>query len=64
MVAGERAWVVFLVFSAPISYKQIIVDGNGAELPVYEVKDATSLTALLVFNGDLSGRIINIHALF
>jgi hypothetical protein len=61
--SGGGSWTLALTFDRPVSYGQIRVDGNGAVLPQYEVKDFTQRTAFIVFNGDLTGMVITIEAI-
>jgi hypothetical protein len=62
-VEVAKNWTVFLVFDVPIVFKQILVDANGARLPNCEVKDSSNRSAVVVFGGDLTGTVVNIHAL-
>jgi hypothetical protein len=57
----SRQWTIFLVFDKPVALKQILVNGNGANLPVVEVKDRGPRHAVIVIAGDIGGVILDIN---
>ncbi len=50
---------VFIVFDKPVSVKQILVDGNGAVLPLVEVKNSGPRHAVITISGDVGSAIID-----
>ena len=60
---GIRVWTLFLVFDKPIAVKQFRIDGGGATLPIYEVKDSSQRHAVISFNGDLTSLVLHVQAL-
>jgi hypothetical protein len=64
MSEAEHKLFLFLVFDKPIAAKDFRIDGNGAVLPMHEIKDQTSRSALIVFDGPVAGTVLNIEAEF
>jgi hypothetical protein len=54
---------IFLVFETPISIKQFRIDGSGAALPRFEIKDSSNRHAVIVFEGSLEGLILDIQVI-
>jgi hypothetical protein len=52
---------LFLVFDKPVFINQFRVDGGGASLPQFEVKDSGARHAIIVFSGGLAGLVLDIH---
>ena len=52
---------LFLVFDQPIPIKEIRIDGNGADIPRYEVKTQSARHAVIVFSDDLTHLVLNIE---
>jgi hypothetical protein len=59
----ERMWTLFLTYEKPIAVKEVLVDSNGSPLPIYEVKDSNSHSAVVVFSGDLAGIVVDIRVI-
>ncbi len=55
-------WSLYLNFDRPVAIKQILVDGNGFALPIFEIKDQSDRHAILVFDGNLGGAVIDVKA--
>jgi hypothetical protein len=53
-----RNWSVFLIFDQPTNFEQIRIDGSGARLPMYEIKDSSVRGSVIVFNGDLTSVVL------
>lgn len=54
---------VFVMFTNPIPLKQVKINCSGA-LPIFEVKDAGERHAIIIFDGGLSGLVIDIEAIY
>jgi hypothetical protein len=52
---------VFHVFEDPVAIKQIQFDSGGAQLPIHRVQDSGPRHAIVVFEGDLSGIVVDIR---
>jgi len=50
------------VFDRPVAIRQFRIDGGGAVLPRYEVKDSSPRHAIIAFNGDLAGLVLHVQA--
>ncbi len=59
----KRQWSIFLVFDRPVAFKQIIVNGNGVNLPMTEVKERGPRHAVITIGGDIGGAIVDINAI-
>lgn len=59
-----NALYLFVVFDKPIAVKDFRIDGNGAMLPMHEVEDKNSRSALIVFEGPIVGTVVNVEAVF
>lgn len=53
-------WSIFLVFDKPVALKQVLVNGNGANLPTTEVADRDPRHAVIVVSGDIGAAIVDI----
>jgi len=58
----QRMLTIFVIFDAPISLKQIVLDAGGAALPVYEVKDSGPRHAIITLENAISGVVLEIRA--
>jgi hypothetical protein len=56
-----KQWTIFLIFDQPVAIKQILVDGNGAKLPLVEVKDRGPRHAIITINGDVGAAVIDVR---
>ena len=54
-------WLIFLVFDAPIDVKEIIINGNGRDLPMHEIKAFTLRSAVIWFYGDILNTVVSIN---
>lgn len=59
-----NAVYLFVVFDKPIAAKDFRIDGNGAMLPMHQIEDKTSRSALIVFDGPIVGTVVNVQAVF
>ncbi len=58
-----RNVTVFLIFDKPVKLTQFRIDGMGSTLPMYEVKDSSPRGAVIVFSGELTGKVVEIQVL-
>jgi hypothetical protein len=56
-----KQWTLFLMFDKPVAIKQILLDGNGVQLPQYEVKDRGPRHAIIIISGDLGSAVIDVQ---
>jgi hypothetical protein len=56
-----RQWIIFIVLEHPVAPKQVLVYGNGAVLPVTEVKDRGPRHAIICVNGDIEAAVLDIR---
>ncbi len=59
-----NAVYLFVVFDKPIAVKDFRIDGNGAMLPMHEIQEKNSRSALIVFDGPIVGTVVNVEAVF
>ncbi len=59
----NKQWSIFLVFDKPVAIKQITVDGNGAKLPITEIKNSSSRHAVITVSDDIGGAVLDIKAI-
>ncbi len=60
----SNAVYLFVVFDKAIAVKDFRIDGNGAMLPMHEIKDKNSRSALIVFDGPIVGTVVTVEAVF
>lgn len=63
IISTQRQWTAFVSFEYPAITHQIIVEGGGHNLPIYEIKQTTSLSTIIQFQGDIAGMTLTIRAL-
>lgn len=54
-----RAWAVFVLFARPTLVKQVVVEANGGNIPLYEIKQQSDRYFIVSFSGDLVGVVVN-----
>ncbi len=64
MSEAQYTLLLFLVFDKPIAVKDLRVSGHGAFLPMHEIKDLTSRSAFIVFDGPVARTVLDVEATF
>jgi hypothetical protein len=59
----QRQWTAFILFKEPSDIHQIIVEGGGQNLPIYEVKQITGINTIIQFSGEIAGMTLAIKAI-
>jgi hypothetical protein len=62
-VITRRFWTLYVVFDHPVSLKQIVFDGNGAQLPTIEVKDRSPRHAVIFISDDMPSCILDLRVI-
>ena len=52
-----------MIFDQPVAIKQIRFNGNGAQLPMIEVKSTSPRYAVIVISGDLGNVILDVDVI-
>lgn len=58
----HKVWTLYLLFDKPVAIRQFRIDASGAILPRHEVKDWSQRHAIIAFDGDLGGFVLNVQA--
>ena len=56
-----KSWAVFLTFEKPVPTRQVVVNGHGHNLPAYQIVDAPSKSAVVVFSSDIVNTVVTIE---
>ncbi len=56
----SRQWSVFVVFDKPVALKQVVINTNGANLPMIAVRDRGPRHAVILIAGDIGAAILDI----
>lgn len=59
--AHARSWSVFMMYDSPVIFQQFRIDGGGAALPRFEVKDSSQRHVVVWFGGELAGTTVDIR---
>jgi hypothetical protein len=58
---AKKVWTIYVLFDDPTIVKQFRIDGGGATLPRYEIKDSSQRHAIVEFSDDLAGMVLYIQ---
>jgi hypothetical protein len=56
----HRVWFVFVAIDRGIPVKEVLINGNGRNLPRYEVKDLSARSAVIYFDDDIANTVVTI----